>query len=372
VRCLFAACAAGLLLCGCQKKAKERKQGPVKVKVAEVKQEKIPVFVEAIGNVVAFNSAEIKARVEGELLEVHFRQGELVKENELLFTIDPRPYIATLQQKQAQYLETDANLQFARDKVERYGPLVKEDYVSQLDYDNYVTNKLMLEAQLAEMAADIEGAKVNLDYCYVRAPFSGMASKRLVDKGNMITNAGEELLLLNQIQPIYVDFSITEKDLIRTLEAQSNGPLAVHVQPQGCDKIFEGRVIVIGNQINTKTGMVPIRAQFENAQMLLWPGQFAKIHLILGHIEKALVAPESAVNIGQKGRYVFAVNASNTAEFKQVKVSEHLGNLYEITHGLEKGDMVVTDGQINLKPGHQVTIVHVDKDYVEALEHESF
>ncbi|MDN3508128.1 MAG: efflux RND transporter periplasmic adaptor subunit, partial [Simkaniaceae bacterium] len=259
------------------------------------------------------------------------------------------------------------------ERVERFRPLLKDDYVSKLDFDNYVSQLKESEAMVLEDIAAIEKAQIDLDYCFVKAPFVATASKRLIDKGNLITNAGQNLLLVNQVQPIFVDFSIPEKRIIPVLERQyQTGSLNVHVQPQGTDKIFKGKVLVVGNQINKKTGMVPMRAVFENGDLLLWPGQFSKEHLILDHIEDAVVVPESGVNVGQHGMYSLVVGAGGIAEFRKVKVGLHLDGIYQVISGLEVGETVITNGQINVVPKKSVNITAHDKKWVEKLDHESF
>ena len=362
-----------VLFSSCSKKKAEVKERVPNVETAEVMTHRLPVRIDAVGNVRAFNSAELRAQVEGVLLDYHFEEGQMVKEGELLYTIDPRPYEAKLKEAQAKLLRDEALMAYNKERVERYRPLLKDDYVSKLDFDNYVTQLKEAEATVLQDVAAIEKAEIDLGYCYVKAPFVATASKRLIDKGNLITNAGQNLLLVNQVQPIFVDFSIPEKRVIPVLERQYEvGMLNVHVQPQGTKKIFKGKVQVVGNQINKKTGMVPIRAVFENGELLLWPGQFSKVHLILDHIDNAVVVPESAVNVGQQGMYSLVVTDGNVAEYKKVEVGLHLDGVYQIISGLSVGDTVITNGQLNVALKKPVNITKHDKKWVEKLDHESF
>jgi membrane fusion protein, multidrug efflux system len=359
------------LVSGCSKKPEKKVRPPANVVTAIAKRFTIPHKVNAIGNVRAFNSAMLQAQVEGVLVDVHFQQGTPVKQGELLFTIDPRPYIAELEEAEAKLLKDEAELLFNIDRVERYTPLVKEDYVSQLDYDNYVTNVRMSEAQVLQDKAEVELAKVRLDYCYVRAPFDAVASRRLIDMGNLIANEGQDLLRVNQIQPIYVDLAVSEKYVIAMLEKQAEEPLKVHVQPSGSDKIFLGEVLVIGNEVNKKTGMISVRAQFLNEEMLLWPGQFSKAHIILEEVKDAVMVPETAVNLGQNFYYSYVMQGKK-AVLKKVKVGLRKEKALQILEGISEGDEVVVDGQINVVPGANVNVKSTDKKWMKDINNESF
>lgn len=347
-----------LLTTSCHKKEKTVKRSVPKVTTALAKEQEIPIYIEAIGHVRAYNSAEIKAQVEGELVEVHFKQGQDVYEGDLLFTIDPRPYEAKLAQAEAVLLENIAKLRFAKEKATRYEPLLENNFVSILNYEQYLTDVDLYEATVLQNKAEIESAKIDLGYCYIRAPFSGMVGKRLIDKGNLIANDGSTMLILNQIKPIYVDFSIPEKDIFRVQDAERKGELEVEVQVPGCEeKVFDGKLSFINNRINHKTGMIPLRAEFKNAKKLLWPGQFAKLKLILKRKPNALLIPNSAINPGQKGRYVFVVK-NNVAKYRSIKLGERLGEYIEVLSGLKPHEMVITDGQINVQKNKPVDVVH--------------
>lgn len=370
MRFSVAAICLAIIFTSCEK-PKEVKRPPAKVITAIAKQETIPHLVDAIGNVRAFNSAMLQAQVEGVLVDVHFEQGKPVKAGDLLFTIDPRPYVAKLEEAEAQLLKDEAELLFNIDRVERYTPLVHEDFISKIDYDNFVTNKRKSEAMVMQDKADIELAKVNLGYCYIRAPFDAIASKRLIDVGNLIANEGQDLLHVNQIQPIYVDLSVSEKYVIPMLENQKKHALSVHVQPSGSDRIFKGEVLVIGNEVNKKTGMVQVRAQFANEEMLLWPGQFTKAHIILNRIPDAVLVPETAVNLGQGFKYVFVLKGTK-AELHKVKTGLQLGSVVQVVEGINPGDEVVIDGQINVVPDSEVSVQSVNKTWLEEINREHF
>ena len=280
--------------------------------------------------------------------------------------------MAALADAEAQLLKDLAEVAFNKDKVERYTPLLADEYVSQLDYDKFVTDLEMSQAQVLKDEAMVELKKIDVDFCYIQAPFNGVAGKRLVDIGNLITNDGDKLLHVNQIQPIYIDFSVPERYAVSILEMQHKMAMPVHAQPTGCKEIFEGKVLVVGNEINKRTGMIPIRAQFENEDMLLWPGQFTKMHLIMGYIKDAVMIPNAAVNVGQKGKYVLIVEPGNKVKMQSVETGVLINGCYEVTKGVEAGDVVITSGQLNTTPGKEVNVSTVDKKWIKVLEHESF
>jgi multidrug efflux system membrane fusion protein len=357
------------LIGGCAKSKKEAIQSLVKVETAEVMEATIPLFLEGIGHVRAFNSVDIKSQVEGELIGVHYEQGQMVKEGELLVTIDPRPYKAKLQQAEGLLLETKANLRFAEEKVMRYTKLVQEDYVSKIDYDQYVTSVEALLASIKKNEGALDDAKVNLSYCYIKAPFPGRVGKRLIDKGNLIANDGSTLMTLDQMQPIYVDFSLPEKQLTRILLKQSKGNLRICVRiPEVNPVEEEGVLVVIDNRVDPSTGMVPLRAQFMNSQRLLWPGQFTKVRLILEEKEHAKLIPEEGINIGQKGYFAWVLDENQEVNVRSVVLGERIGGICEVKEGLKKGDVVITQGQINVKVGDRVEVVSVNKDYIKDLK----
>ncbi|MEI8300027.1 MAG: efflux RND transporter periplasmic adaptor subunit [Chlamydiota bacterium] len=353
---------------GCSKSKYEVKKPLVRVETAEVLEATIPLFLEGIGHVRAFNSVDIKSQVEGELIGVHYEQGQMVKEGELLVTIDPRPYQAQLHQAEGLLLETKANLRFAEEKVMRYTKLVKDDYVSKLDYDQYVTSVEALLASIKKNEGALDDAKVNLSYCYIKAPFQGRVGKRLIDKGNLIANDGATLMTLDQMQPIYVDFSLPEKQLTRILLKQAKGDLKICVRiPEVNPVEEEGELVVIDNRVDPATGMIPLRAQFLNKQGLLWPGQFAKVRLILEEKSHAKLIPEEGVNIGQKGYFALVIDENQKVSVRSIILGETIAGICEIKQGLKKGEIVITQGQINTKIGDQVEIVSVNKDYIKDL-----
>lgn len=364
---IFLSCLT-LSLCSCSKKKEVPKKQPINVEVAKSETATIPIFIEGIGHIKAYNHAKIKARVEGTLFDVLYEQGQVVEEGMPLMNIDPRPYEAKLIQAEGELEKYKADLTFAQDKVIRYSKLIDDNYVSQLHFDEYVANLEALQGSVKKTEGEILEAKLNIEYCKVRAPFTGRVGKRLVDKGNLVTNDGSTLLILNQIQPIFADFSVPEKDLLKIQKKQNKEPLKVKIKIEDVEDFDEiGKLIVIDNDINMQTGMIPLRALFENKKCLLWHGQFIKARLILEEKENAVLIPSRAVNLGQKGDYVYVVDKGNKVKKVDVVIGERLGDLVEVVSGLEAKEMVVTKGQISLKTGAEVNIKKVEKNILNAL-----
>lgn len=357
--------ASFLLTVSCEKKTDKHKLPAAKVDVAVAASSDVPVYLEGIGHVRAYNHAEIKGRVEGVLFEVHYQQGELVKAGEPLMTIDPRPFEAQLMEAQGDLKKYESDFAFANDKAIRYSNLVGEDYVSQLNFDEYVSNVEALKGLVEKTKGEVKRANLNLEYCQVRAPFTGRVGRRLVDIGNLIVNDGSTLVTLNQIQPIYVDFSLPEKDFLKIQKKQDQNSLKVKIKVEDIQDYPElGELVVIGNDINKQTGMIPLRAQFENKDEKLWNGQFVKAKLILEVHNNAVLIPQRAISLGQKGSYVYVIE-NNVAKRVDVVSGERYGDLIEINSGIKPGDIVVTSGQISLKEGREVSIKKKETDILE-------
>lgn len=357
-----------LLFVSCGKK-KEVKKPPPKVYAAHAAKKTVPYYLEGIGHVRAYNSANIQSQVEGYLEGIHYTQGKDVNKGDILITIDPDNYKAKLEESEGELEQSKAQLRFAEEKVIRFTKLVEDDYVSKLNYDEYVSNFQALLGTVKRNQGSVDNARTNLDYCYIKAPFTGRVGKKLVDIGNLVQNDGSTLLIVNQIQPIYVDFSLPEKQLTRILKKQSKENLEVKVHIPEVEVVEEiGKLIVVSNSVDETTGMVPLRAEFKNEDELLWPGQFAKVRLILRDVEDAILVPEEAINLGQKGMYVEVIEADNIAKFKYVEVGETYGDLVVIEKGIEEGELVITTGQIQVKPNSPVNVVKVEDDILKKFK----
>ncbi|MCH9613123.1 MAG: Multidrug resistance protein MdtA [Chlamydiia bacterium] len=350
------------LAVGCSKKTPDApKKKPTRVEVAKTRVAKIPILLEAVGHYTPFNTVEIKAQVEGVLEVLHFTEGQKVTEGAPLFTIDPRPFEAKKLQAEAALLENQANLAFAIDKASRYSHLVNENYVSQVNYDEYTTNVEVYNAAVMKNRAEIDLAQINLDYCFIQSPITGFTSKRLVDRGNLIVNDGKPMLTVNQISPIFVDFSLPEKDFFKVLRRQKSRPLKIYtIVPGYEDRPFVGELQMIDNHIKQSTGMIPLRGILPNSDELLWPGQFVRVQVLLDEIPNAVMVPQVAINLGPKGKYVWVVDRQKTVEMRQVETGEELGKEVQIIEGLKEGELVVKNGQLTLRPNDHVKIVAED------------
>ncbi len=346
-----------LFLAACSQKAPEAPPAP-RVKIATVTEATIPIKIDAVGHFVAYNSAEIKAQVEGRLLTVHFQEGSIVQEGDLLFTIDPRTYEADLEKAIADLEMSRLNFKYATEKVGMYEGLIPDQYVSPLNFLGYMTESGSYEAEVMKNEAAVRKAEINLDFCFIKAPFTGVTSKRLIDIGNLIVNNGSPLLTIKQIDPIFVDFSIPERDFLRLMREQKKNDRELLITfPDRPNDPFTGRLVLIENEIDQKTGMIPLRGELQNCDSLFWPGQFVRVQLILHEEKNALIVPEEAVNIGQKGYYIFVLDSSGLPEYRPIEIGETLGNLVQIKNGVKLGDKVITAGQLNVRPKHPINIV---------------
>lgn len=346
------ACIAG---CG---KPPPKATPPHKVSVVQPSVCDVPVYRDYVGHVVANINVDVMSQASGVIVEQRFVEGQEVKRGDLLLVIDPRPYQASLAQAEAQLARTFASLQFNREKTTRYASLVQKDFVSQLDYDQYVTNVMEDEATIKENQAQIEQAKINLGYCYIMAPMDCVTGKLQVKPGNYVdANTNTKLTQLTQIQPILVDFFVPETDLLPIQEAQQKGNLTLYAYPDpGHKRPFKGELTLINNQVNTQTGSLLLEGTFANEEKLLWPGHFVDVRLILSEHKQALLVPSEAIMVGQAGHYLFVVNSKSTVEKRTVKIGQRYDTMISVASGLEQKDSVVTEGQLNLYPGMVVEV----------------
>lgn len=331
---------------------------PVPVTVAVVAQQSVPVQLQAIGNVEAFSTVAVRSRVDGQIVEVNVREGAPVKRGEPLFRIDPRPYEAALRQAEANALRDAAARDQARSQDKRYQELLDKNFVSKEAYAQIRTNAAVAEATAKSSQAALENARLNLEYSTIRSPLEGYAGRVLLQAGNMVrANDVNPLVVINQVRPIYVNFAVPEQNLPEVRQHFARGPLATDVIPaEPAQKPASGRLIFIDNAVDPSTGTIRLRAQFENEDAALWPGQFVNISLRLYEQADALVVPAQAVQSGPEGAYVYVIAPDLTAEVRKVRVQRADGELAIIAHGLARGEQVVTRGQLRLGPKVRVQI----------------
>ncbi len=333
----------------------------------------VPTYVDYIGHMVAMTNVEVMAQVSGNIVAQYYTEGKEVKKGDLLLVIDPRPFQATLAKAEATLAQTYATFHYDKETTIRYAPLVQQDFISQLNYDQYVTNVLVDEAVIGQNKADLETAKINLGYCYIIAPMDCVTGKLQVKTGNYVdANSGTQLTLLNQIQPILVDFYIPETDLLTIQEKQRKGNLKMIVYPDPAHNYpFKGELTLIDNQVNTNTGTVLLEGTLSNEEKMLWPGHFVDVRLILDEKKGALLLPNESVMVGQKGHYVFIVKPDSTIETRNVKVGQIYEHKYtSIESGITAADIVVTEGQLNLYPGMKVQVKNLPLEQPRKLDHE--
>jgi len=346
------------LTCSCGKSGQPVKKEGVPVTVSTVIQKTVPVQLRAIGNVEAYSTVSVKSQIGGELIRIHFKEGQDVKKGDILFTIDPRPYEAALKQAEANLARDTAQLENARVDARRYGELVSKGYVAQQQYDQIQTNAAALEATVLADKAAVENAKLQLSYCFIHFPIDGRTGSLLSHQGDMIkANADNPMVVINQIQPIYVSFSIPEQHLQQIKRYMAEGKLKGEaIIPGDENSPVQGIVTFVDNTVDTSTGTIKLKGTFENKGKRLWPGQFVNVVLTLTTQPDAIVVPSQAVQTGQQGLYVFVVKSDLTVESRPVVTGRNLDGEVVIEKGLEPGEQVVTDGQLRLVPGAKVEI----------------
>ena len=327
------------------------------VKVATVVSRTMPVKLQAIGNVEAISMVTIKAQISGQLKRVHFREGDFVKKGQLLFSIERAPFEAALRQAEGTLARDEAQALNAKLDADRYKGLGHEGVVSKQQVDAAIATAQAAQAAVAADKAAVETAKINLQYTQIYSPINGRTGNVGVKEGNLVkANDVPILVTINQIEPIYVTFSIPEQQLAELKEYSRRRTLRVDASPQGSDRHFEGKLTFIDNAVDLTTGTIKLKATFDNAQHMLWPGQFVDVNLTLKSQPNAIVVPTAALQTSQSGTYVYVVKQDQTVEPRPVKVGWTVGDDTVIASGVQPGQRVVTDGQLRLTPGAKVEI----------------
>ncbi len=340
--------------------ARKLPKGPpaVPVTVARVSQETVPVQLQAIGNVEAYLTVALKARVDGQIVSVNFREGQAVKKGEVLFRIDPRPYEAALRQAEANALRDRAGRDQARSQERRYQELLAKNFVSKEAYAQIRTNAETAEATAKASQAALENARLNLEYCTIRSPLDGYVGKVLLQAGNLVkANDVNALVVINQVRPIYVNFAVPEQYLPEIRKYNAHAPLRAEVTPADPQaRHAAGQLAFIDNAVDPSTGTIRLRAQFGNEDAQLWPGQFVNVSLELYRQPDAIVIPAQAVQNGPEGQYVYVVGDDMLAQMRRIKVQRTDADRAIVAHGLARDERVVTRGQLRLGPKTRVTI----------------
>jgi len=358
---LCAVAVAGTLLAyrGVEVRAQGAKPAQaVPVSVATVGQQTVAVRIQAIGNVEAYSTVALKARVDGQIVEVKFKEGQEVKKGAALFKIDPRPFEATLRQAEANLMRDTAQKEQARSQERRYQELLQKNFVSKEAYAQIRTNADTAAAVALGSRAAVENAKLQLEYCTIRSPIDGFVGKVMLQIGNMVkANDTNSLVIINQVRPIYVNFAVPEQRLSAIRSHMAKGKLSVEALPPDSDKApASGTLSFVDNAVDATTGTIKLKALFPNADNALWPGQFVSTRLKLYDQKDALVVPAQAVQTGPNGQYVYVVKPDMTTEVRVIEVDRNDGADAIIAKGLQKGEQVVIKGQLRLAPGAKVII----------------
>jgi multidrug efflux system membrane fusion protein len=357
-------CLLFITSCSEEKPRQSLKNIAVPVTVAPVTRKTVPVQINAIGNVEAYSTVSIKARVSGELLRVYFSEGQFVNKGDLLFSIDPLPYKTALETAQANLARDTALSKKADNDVVRYSGLFQEQLVSSDDYEKTLANAEALKATLEADRSEVESARLQLDYCSIFAPVHGRTGSLLADQGNLIKADDLPLVVINQIQPVYAAFSVPEQSLPEIKKYMASGKLRVEARASNEDKSTEEGVLTfIDNEVDSATGTIRLKATFANKEKGLWPGQFVNVVLTLTEQPDAVVVPSQAVQTGQQGQFVFVIK-DDSAELRPVRTGITYEEITVIEQGLGPQEQVVTDGQIRLMPGAKVQIKNRDQGAV--------
>ena len=341
-----------------------RSREAVPVLVATATQKTMPLQIRAVGNVEAYSTVAVKSQVTGVLTQAHFKEGDNVKKGQLLFTIDPRPFEAALKQAEANLARDTAQLQNSREQARRYAELVKKEYVSKEQYDQIRANADAAEAVVQADQAGVENAKVQLSYCYIFSPIDGQVGTLLVNEGNLVrVNDGTPLVVINQVAPIFVTFSVPEQNLPDIRRHITTGSLKVEARFQSDEgRSEQGNLAFIDNAVDRTTGTIKLKAEFKNTDKRLWPGQFINVALTLTTESDAVVVPAEAIQVGPEGQHVFVVKPDNSVEVRPVVVARTDEGEAVIAQGLQPGEQIVREGQFLLSAGAKVEIKDTNQE----------
>ena len=328
------------------------------VTVVQASAHDVPRYLDEIGKNGAFESVNVTPQVGGRIVERHFQDGENLKKGQLLFVIDPRPYKAQLDSVQASLAQAKAALELAKIQFSRDQEVIATRAISRQDYDTKKNTVDVDQAQVEAAEAALETAKLNLEYCYIHSPIYGRAGARLVDVGNVVQANTSALLSIQRLDPIYANFTITERDLPDVQSQMARGALkaAVRLPSDADNKARIGQIEFLDNAVQNGSGTVNLRATVSNQDHHFWPGQFVDVKLVLNTEKGAVLIPNEATQISQQGSFVYVVKPDDTAELRPVQLGQRQGNDVVVTHGLAANERVVLAGQMLVRPGSKVRV----------------
>jgi multidrug efflux system membrane fusion protein len=328
----------------------------VPVAVAPVTRESVPEELRAFGNAEAAATVSIRSQITGVITVVNIEEGQDVKQGDLLFAIDSRPLAAALKEAEANLSKDKAQYENAEKGRVRQEELLKKGFASQDDFDKAKAEAEALAASMRASEAAIENARVQLEYCSIRAPIDGRAGAILIHKGNLIKANDLPLITINQIQPIKVAFGVPQQFLLKIKDRMAQAKLAVRARVPNTETNELGTLIFVDNSVDRTTGMIQLKALFANETTQLWPGQFLEVTIVLGAKTNALTIPSRAVQNGQNGQFVYVVKPDRTVEARNVTVERTFAESSIVEQGLNEAELVAVDGQLRLKPGARVEV----------------
>ncbi len=349
-----------LIFKSCSKKPPAPPVHPRPIKMAVAVKKDVPVYIDSFGTINAYYNVNIQSRVTGEVTAVHFSEGDEVKRGDLLFSIDVRPYKAELEKEQAMLAEDLVDLKLKQDTLERNRKLMEKNLISKQDFETYQSDAAAAEAKVSLDRAAVNQAELDVEFCSIRSPIGGVTGKRLVDPGNIVSaNTGPTLVNIRTVDPLFIDFAISEKDFPKVHKQMKEETLGVKINPAGDENSYDGKLTLINNAVDPQTGMIFLRAEIQNPEKILWPGQYATIRLIVYTEKDAVIVPVTAVQFGQKGMYLYIVTDKNTAELRQdIVVGLQQNEDLVIEKGVSPGEKVVTYGQLGLRDG--IPVMDID------------
>ncbi len=330
------------------------KSQAIPVTIGRSQTRDVPIELRAVGTVEPFATVAIKSQITGVVQSVHFKEGQKVKQGDLLFSIDPRPFVALLDQAQGALARDKAELNNARKEFERYSKAAQNGYVSTEEADQAQTKAATFSATVKADEAAVENARLQLDFCSITSPITGYTGELMADRGNLIkANADTAMLTINQITPIKVLFTVPGNRLAEIQRFREKNSLKILVPMPG-GKVLEGAFAFLDNTVDPTTGTIRLKAEFANTDLALWPGQFVEVRLILTIRKNSVVVPTAAIQIGQDGAHIYVVKSDMTVEDRHVTTGTIVDGETVIESGITAGEQVVTDGQLQLTDGARI------------------
>lgn len=356
------ACVFSALLfsaCGPKKAAPPKPQRPVTAAKAVVQD--VPLYLDEIGTCIAYETVMIQPQVSGPIMGIHFKDGAELKKDDLLFTIDSRPFLAAQEKAEAALAQDRAKHEYDEAQLKRSEELSRTKVASPQDLDNARSTSQGSAAAVQADMASLETARINVEYCSIKSPIDGRASKRMVDTGNIVTANTTPMLLIQRQDPIYVELTVSENALTQVRQYINSGTLKLQASfPDDPSKNRVGEFNFLDSGVQPGAGTVRVRGLFDNKDRLFWPGQFVNVRVLLDTIKGAVLVPAEALQIGSNGPFVFVIKKDNTVELRPVKPGQRQGEKIAISGGLKEGETVVVTGQIALAPGASVVVMPAD------------